>query len=214
MTEHLAPSQLVEVVREDRRRRWQKGERILAETYLERYPALQADPPCVLELIYHEILLRQELGETPQLEEYRHRFPQLAPQLEPLFEVEAWFRDLEAGHGNDTPSMGTSQHLTPPGQGVVDHEGLPAVPGYEILRRLGRGGMGVVYQARDTRLNRVVALKTILGGAYAEPAELARFRAEAEGQARLQHPNIVQVYEVGEAGGCPYFALEFVEGGS
>jgi serine/threonine protein kinase len=90
----------------------------------------------------------------------------------------------------------------------------PAVPGFEILGELGRGGMGVVYQARQVALRRTVALKMVRGGAQAGPRELGRFRAEAEVIARLQHPNIVQIYEVGEAGGRPYFALEFVAGGS
>ena len=90
----------------------------------------------------------------------------------------------------------------------------PTVPGYEILGELGRGGMGVVYQARQIALQRTVALKMVLNGAHAGPKELARFRAEAGVIARLQHPNIVQIYDVGEAAGRPYFALEFVAGGS
>jgi serine/threonine protein kinase len=90
----------------------------------------------------------------------------------------------------------------------------PAVPGFEILRELGRGGMGIVYQARQVALQRTVALKMVLNGAHAGPKELARFRAEAGVIARLQHPNIVQIYDVGEAAGRPYFALEFVAGGS
>jgi WD40 repeat protein len=88
------------------------------------------------------------------------------------------------------------------------------VPGYEILGELGRGGMGVVYQARQVSLNRLVALKMILVGGHAGEAERARFRLEAEAVARLQHPNIVQVFDVGESGGHPYFSLEFLSGGT
>jgi WD40 repeat protein/tRNA A-37 threonylcarbamoyl transferase component Bud32 len=92
--------------------------------------------------------------------------------------------------------------------------GGPEVPGYEVLGVLGRGGMGVVYKARQARLNRLVALKMILAGAHAGEQELARFRTEAEAVARLQHPNVVQIHEVGEHQGLPFFSLEFCPGGS
>jgi serine/threonine-protein kinase len=85
---------------------------------------------------------------------------------------------------------------------------------FELRREIGRGGMGVVYEAYDVKLKRRVALKMIKAGDLASPEEVERFRAEAEAVARLQHPNIVQIYAVGEQHGRPYLALEYVDGGS
>jgi serine/threonine-protein kinase len=90
----------------------------------------------------------------------------------------------------------------------------PEIPGYEIVQELGRGGMGVVYKARQLGLNRWVALKMILGGVHAGSKDLARFQVEAEAVAQLRHPNIVQIYEIGIHLGLPFFALEFIDGGS
>jgi hypothetical protein len=90
----------------------------------------------------------------------------------------------------------------------------PSVPGYEIRGVLGRGGMGVVYKALQIRANRMVALKMILGGGNVRESHLDRFRIEAESVASLRHPNIIQVYEVGEVSGLPYFSLELLEGGT
>src|SRR5262245_4770731 len=90
---------------------------------------------------------------------------------------------------------------------------LPEIPGYHVESVLGQGAMGVVYKARHLALKRTVAIKMLaVGDPY--PAEQARFRAEAEAVARLQHPNIVQIHEVGEADGRPFIALEYVPGGS
>ena len=90
----------------------------------------------------------------------------------------------------------------------------PVIPGYEIVRELGRGGMGVVYLARHQQLKRLVALKMILAGAHAGPDALARFHREAEAVARLQHPGITQIYDVGEQEGRPFLTLEYIDGGS
>src|SRR5262249_12705200 len=86
--------------------------------------------------------------------------------------------------------------------------------GYELLGELGRGGSSVVYKARQRHPNRVVALKMILAGTHAGAERTARFLAEADAIARLRHPNIVQVFEVGSHYGLPYLALEYCSGGS
>jgi WD40 repeat protein/tRNA A-37 threonylcarbamoyl transferase component Bud32 len=111
------------------------------------------------------------------------------------------------------PGFSETATLAPTGPATAAEINV-ALPGYEIVRELGRGGMGVVYQARQTKLNRPVALKMILAGSHAGADDVARFQTEAEAIARLRHPNIVQVYEVGEHEGKPYFSLEFCGGGS
>jgi tetratricopeptide (TPR) repeat protein len=117
--------------------------------------------------------------------------------------------------------LATGPHLDPEGArtfqpaGTVPHkDAAPELPGYTIEGVLGRGGMGVVYKARHLALKRTVALKMMLGGGHAGAQERARFKAEAEAVARLQHPNVVQIHEVGEHEGQPFCALELVEGGS
>lgn len=88
------------------------------------------------------------------------------------------------------------------------------IPGYELLEELGRGGMGVVYKARQTSLGRIVALKMLLPAIPVDAQTLARFRTEAEALARLHYPNIVPIYDIGEYEGRPFFSMEYVAGPS
>ena len=97
--------------------------------------------------------------------------------------------------------------------GHLDTE-LLALPNYELLCELGRGGMGVVYKARQVKLNRLVALKMLGTTLAVEPETLFRFQLEGEAIARLQHPNLVQIFEVGNIEGMPFLAMELVDGGS
>ncbi len=116
---------------------------------------------------------------------------------------------------NDDPTIMGSQTVAPgDARARAATIGRVNIEGYEIIEELGRGGMGVVYKARDVELNRIVAIKMILAGVHAGEESLARFRTEAEAVAQLKHPGIVQVYDVGQADGQPFCALEYVEGGS
>ena len=121
--------------------------------------------------------------------------------------------DPDATISRNPAASSTDATLVQPGGSVV-FAGAPEVPGYEIVGELGRGGMGVVYKARQVSLNRVVALKMLPGGAYTEQHELIRFLAEAEVVAAVRHPHVVQVYEYGQCGSRPYFAMEHLGGGS
>jgi formylglycine-generating enzyme required for sulfatase activity len=115
---------------------------------------------------------------------------------------------------------GTSRNLTRDTRALAtgltpgESRAYPDVPGYEILGILGHGGMGVVYRARQLQARRLVALKMLRALEHATPHDRLRFQIETEAVARLQHPHIVQLYEVGEVRGQPFFSLEFCDGGT
>ncbi len=154
----------------------------------------------------------------------------LGHQWEVAAEEEATGRNLEcpacvqqrAAAARPTPAQATGplgitvalDPKTEQGTSQPTPAGFPSLPGYEMQSELGRGGMGVVYQARQISLNRLVAVKMMHGGAGAGVQERARFRVEVEAVAHLQHPHIVQIYEVGEQAGTPFCCLEFVDGGT
>jgi serine/threonine protein kinase len=121
-------------------------------------------------------------------------------------------RSTPSRNSNPGPHAPQTSPSTPPA--TAQAPGMPEVSGYTILGELGRGGMGVVYKAREEKLKRVVALKMILIDPKTKPQYLTRFQAEAVAVARLHHPNIVQIFEVGEQDGWPYLALECVTGGT
>jgi tetratricopeptide (TPR) repeat protein len=196
----------------DQRQRWLKGDRVRVENYLAEHPGLQADDEGLLDLIYNEIVLRQEHGDPPQLDEYLRQFGRLEEPLRLLFEVHQAIEQEPATRRIEPGDAGLESALAFRLASSV--RALPAVAGYEVLDVLGEGGMGVVYKARHERLRRLVALKMLRAGPQASPRALARFQTEAEVVARLQHPNIVPIYEVGDHEGQPFFALEFIAGGT
>ncbi|HUQ71886.1 MAG TPA: serine/threonine-protein kinase, partial [Planctomycetaceae bacterium] len=135
-------------------------------------------------------------GQTPRMEDFLEATT--GPEREMLL------RELQR----------VDAHYRSRAQTAAASQDEPFVAGYEVLGELGRGGMGVVYKVRQLRPNRLVALKMISAGLHASPRVLERFLREADAVAQLQHANIVQVYEVGEQDGRPYFAMEYVAGGS
>jgi eukaryotic-like serine/threonine-protein kinase len=188
---------------------WKSGTPQPLRAYLERRPELIGRPVVVVELINQEVILRQMLGERPQPADYLAEFPELTESLERLFEVHALtFDTVQLPQGTMAGSAFVRPHTTRPAAGR-----LPEIPGYEIERFLGRGGMGIVYLARHQGLNRRVALKLLQESSQDDPGLVARFRREAEAAARCQHPNLVQIHDVGEHAGEHYLALEYVSGG-
>jgi eukaryotic-like serine/threonine-protein kinase len=214
--ESLSVAQAVAVLSDDLWDRWLAGKRVPAETYLGLRADLWSDETAV-DLVYGEFLVREELGEVASLDEYIARFPGFEPQLRRQFELHRALASPETGDPLQATTWPDSPSLAPDDGSSCSLPKIPAtlsIEGYELLGELGRGGMGVVYKARQVRLDRLVALKVILAGVHAGDEDLARFRREGESLARIQHPNIIQIYEVGEQDGRPFFALEYVDGQS
>jgi serine/threonine-protein kinase len=209
-------SESISLLHADQLRRWQRGEPRWVEDYLKHHPGLAANAEQVVDLIYAELVLREQHGERPQLNEYLARFPDHAEALQRQFRLHLAMQDSVLLDDLVLASA-ASTLVGDGGQGSVSiPQGgpFPQVQGHAIEGELGRGGMGVVYKAQQQRPQRLVALKMIRAGAHADGHDLACFRAEAEAVARLQHPNVVQIYGVGDYQGLPYISLEYCDGGS
>jgi serine/threonine-protein kinase len=296
----------------DQQERWGRGERVLVESYLDKWPMFRTDEDKALDLIYHEFLLREQNGDAPTPAEYERRFPQWAEALRLLFEVHqvmpptetpaadagascvlsvikgphrgtrleidqhstvlvgrgsvaqlrlvddvhasrhhfllelnpprCYLRDLGSRNGtyvngekvrecllkdgdvigagqthirfgadaaHEASTVGGSARTPAPGK-VVTGLALPPVPGYEILRLLGQGGMGAVYLARRQATGQQVALKVLVPDSSTGEAQLRRFLREISVLSQLDHPRIVRFHEMGLAAGQVFFAMDYV----
>jgi tRNA A-37 threonylcarbamoyl transferase component Bud32 len=177
---------LVELIHRELELRLQAGEAALLSDYLGRYPALAHAPNDLAALLETELRFRLQAAEKPVLEEYQERYPALGVRVREAFK-----------------RVGSAP---------------PAVPGYERLEEIAQGGMGTVYRARQVLLRRDVALKVIRRDRLTDGSQAdrfrARFRREAEAVAAVSHPNVVQIFETGEADGDLFLAMELVDGPS
>jgi WD40 repeat protein/tRNA A-37 threonylcarbamoyl transferase component Bud32 len=193
----LRQALLIELVHTELELRLKAGEAVRVEEHLARYPELVDDRAAVVELIAAEFELRRRGEPELTLGDYMRRFPSYRAEVrEQVARASITINRVPSRRAERRPRA------------------FPEIAGYEILGELGRGGMGVVYKARQIRLNRLVALKMILAGDHAGTEAAVRFLAEAEAVARLHHPHIVQIYAFGDQDGRPYFEMEYVPAGS
>jgi len=184
---------------------WRSGARPRIEDYLDGDATDRA--PLLHELVALEIELRQDEGEDPRAQEYLARFPDVPDVVRGMFN-QTTATDPSPDRTETWISMrSTPRQSSPPSQGERFGK-------YVLISEIARGGMGVVYRARDTELNREVAIKMILSGSLASELERERFRREAKLAANLDHRNIVPIHDVGEQDGFLYFTMRLVEGGS
>jgi len=184
------------------------------EAYLERFSQLDR-PEIVVRLLQQEFLVRTECGDTPSDQEYRQRFPDLAVGGDKI----GTLLDTQNRQGSES-----FQDAAQAGGRLAAKAPRSPFPrrfgNYELLEEIGRGGMGIVYRARQLSADRIVALKVIRGDRLeafprdTNTSALDRFRHEAQAAARLEHDNIVTVYEVGDVDGEPFFSMQYVAGQS
>jgi WD40 repeat protein len=163
-----------------------------------------------------------ERGQTPDRQAFLARHPDLASELESFLADKDLFEKKAAPLPPAAPAPGMAGNVNQASTLAREHPAAPDIPwgtvryfgDYELLEEIARGGMGVVFKARQVSLNRMVALKMILAGQFASAADVVRFRSEAEAAANLDHPHLVPIYEVGEHQGQQYFSMKLIDSGS
>lgn len=235
-------AKLWETFRAQLRESWQRGERLGVETLLAQQEVTQIDDETLLGLVLSEFRLRRELGETPDADEYARRFPQHAERLNRLLAMDKALGTIgetsDAGPAIG-PTLSSPSSLTASNAGSSDQPtvitpnpllslqspngtsgaSMPEAvsPGqklgpYELLEKLGQGGMGAVYKARQTRLNKLVAIKVLPPQFVNNPQAMARFDREMQAVGKVEHPNIVRAMDADEHSGIHFLAMEYVEG--
>jgi serine/threonine-protein kinase len=164
-----------------------------------------------LAALLEEILAEAKSGAHVDIEQWAEQEPDYADDLRQLWGVAAIAEDFGRSHPQNSDVVEDAAAINAQSERAF-LRAKSTFADYELFEELGRGGMGVVYRARQQNLDRIVALKIVLGGSAATRADLARFRGEAETAARLNHPNIVPVYDVGEHDGLPYFTMRYIKG--
>ena len=187
---------------------WHKGDRPAIAQYLPDEPPARA--AVLVELIYIDLERRFNAGEPRRVASYLAEFPELADDRRLVSELEAAENELRKRFAATATRVPDETQQSGPATG----DKVRYFGDYELLEEIARGGMGVVYKARQVSLNRIVALKMILAGQLASEREVQRFYAEAQAAANLQHPNIVAIHEVGHHAGQHYFSMDYVAGKS
>jgi serine/threonine-protein kinase len=222
--DYAVPPGSVERVRDDMCRRWRAGDSVRVEAYLPHHPEMRSQPDALLDLIYQEVVLREERGEAVSQEEYLSRFPDLGPRLRKQFEVH---RALEysglggqsARETKDAPGSETQVPAGPVGSDLAETLAAPAQPAaelpdtigkYRVIEHLGSGGQGDVYRAVHPHLGRDVVLKW----ARDQLPEDQQRRLLDEGRvlAQVDDPGVVRVHDVEVIAGRPLLVFEYVRG--